>query len=109
MTMQLTLSPLDAAGHRRSWLAWPLAAAAVLLLAWLFWPGFMSPDSASQWAQARGGRYTDVHPPILALTLSLTERVWSGPGHLQFAAWSPDSRHIALIVSRVGEDDPTTS
>jgi hypothetical protein len=65
---------------RRSWLAWPVAAVSVLVIAWLFWPGFMSPDSASQWAQARGGRYTDVHPPILALIWSLTERIWSGPG-----------------------------
>lgn len=67
-------------GSRHSWLAWPVAVAAVLAIAWLFWPGFMSPDSASQWAQARSGRYTDVHPPILALIWSFTERLWSGPG-----------------------------
>ncbi len=71
---------LSAAARPRSKLAWPVAALCVVLLAWLFWPGFMSPDSASQWAQARGGRYTDVHPPILALIWSLTERLVSGPG-----------------------------
>lgn len=78
--MSVILSRAHPGAAPRSWLVWPVAGLCLLALAWLFWPGFMSPDSASQWAQARSGRYTDVHPPILALTWSLTERVFSGPG-----------------------------
>lgn len=74
------LPTLPGAHERTSRLAWFLAVVAVAVLAWLFWPGFMSPDSASQWAQARSGRYTDVHPPLLAFTWSFTERIVSGPG-----------------------------
>jgi len=67
---------------------------------------FFSPNG--EWILfAEGPGFSDVY--ISRLLSKHARRVWSGPGQLKFAAWSPDSRHIALIVSRVGENDPTTS
>ncbi len=60
--------------------AWLAAAAGAGLLIVLFYPGFVSSDSAEQWLQARSGQYTSVHPPIMAQLWSLTERIVPGPG-----------------------------
>jgi hypothetical protein len=45
---------------------------AVALLLWrLFFPGLMSQDSVDQYGQALTGRYTDWHPPLMAIVLHL--------------------------------------
>lgn len=62
--------------------AWLAAAAGVTLVLAVFWPGFMSPDSAEQLDQARTGAWTSVHPPAMAFTWALAERVLPGPGGL---------------------------
>ena len=36
-----------------------------------YWPGFLSPDSRTQLAQAISGQYTDGSPPVMALYWSL--------------------------------------
>lgn len=62
--------------------AWLAAAAGAALVLAVFWPGFMSPDSAEQLDQARGGAWTSVHPPAMAFTWALTDRLLPGPGGL---------------------------
>jgi hypothetical protein len=59
------------------WAAAALGLAAVLIV---FWPGYMSWDSAYQWWQARHDRFDSVHPPLLAMIWQLSDRVVAGPG-----------------------------
>lgn len=61
-----------------------LAAAALGITAtlWLFYPGWMSVDSAVQYQQALTGRYEDVHPPLLAWLWRQADRLWPGPAGL---------------------------
>ncbi len=47
---------------------------------WLFYPGFVSFDTAHQWYQVRHGEYSDHHPPLMAFLWSLTEPLLPGPG-----------------------------
>lgn len=53
----------------RNWWAIALATLAALITAVVFWPSAWSPDTVSQIEQARSGKFTDQHPPILALVL----------------------------------------
>ncbi len=46
----------------------------------VFWPGYMSWDSAYQWWQARHDQFDSVHPPLLAMIWQLSDRVVAGPG-----------------------------
>jgi hypothetical protein len=48
----------------------------------LFYPGFMSPDSAYQWYQVRSGVWDNVHPVIMTLLWSATNTIKPGPGGL---------------------------
>ena len=59
------------------WLAAGVGAALVL---WVFWPGYMSWDSAYQWWQSRQDQFDSVHPPLLAMIWQLSDRVVEGPG-----------------------------
>ncbi len=59
-----------------------IAAIGWLLTLWIFWPGWMSSDSAAQYAQVLSTRYDDVHPPLMAAFWSLTDRIVPGPGGL---------------------------
>ncbi|HEU0153531.1 MAG TPA: hypothetical protein VFQ84_09320, partial [Arenimonas sp.] len=63
------------------WLAAALGAALVL---WVFWPGYMSWDSAYQWWQARHDRFDGVHPPLMAMIWQATDRAVEGPGGMFF-------------------------
>lgn len=58
------------------------AGLGIALTLWLFFPGWMSVDSAVQYQQALAGRYDDVHPPLLAWLWRQTDRVWPGPAGL---------------------------
>ncbi|MBX3726468.1 MAG: hypothetical protein KF823_11210 [Xanthomonadales bacterium] len=75
MTRTRSSTPASAA----AWLAAALGAAAFLAV---FWPGFMSPDSAEQLDQARTGAWTSVHPPAMAWSWALTDRLLPGPAGL---------------------------
>jgi hypothetical protein len=57
-----------------------LGALAFALTLYLFYPGFMSRDSANQLAQARSGAFTDHHPVLMALVWRLLDRIVPGPG-----------------------------
>ncbi len=71
------------AGARRETKAvWMAAAVGVLVYLFVFYPGLMSADSATQWHEARTGNYTSAHPALMAMTWSLTERLLPGPGGL---------------------------
>jgi hypothetical protein len=59
------------------WAAAALGLAAVLIV---FWPGYMSWDSAYQWWQARHDRFDSVHPPLLAMIWQPMDRIVEGPG-----------------------------
>jgi len=67
---------------RHSHAAWLAAGLGFALMAWALYPGLMSPDSAEQWLQARTGRYTSVHPALMAWTWSWMEQLFPGPGGL---------------------------
>lgn len=61
---------------------WLAALAGAALSLWLFYPGYLSWDSAYQWWQVRSGEWNNVHPVLLTLVWSATERLWPGPGGL---------------------------
>lgn len=59
---------------------WGAAALGLTLVLYVFWPGYMSWDSAYQWWQARHDRFDSVHPPLMAMIWQLTDRMIEGPG-----------------------------
>ena len=59
---------------------WAAAALGAALVLWVFWPGYMSWDSAYQWWQARNNQFDSVHPPLMAMLWQLTDRGVEGPG-----------------------------
>jgi hypothetical protein len=58
------------------WLT-PCAGFVVALLT--FYPGFMSSDSLDQFEQGLNFRFSDWHPPAMALLWSLLDAIWRGP------------------------------
>ena len=59
---------------------WFTALFGIGLTLGLFYPGYMSWDSAFQWWQARHGMYDSVQPPLMSMIWRLCDQVWSGPG-----------------------------
>lgn len=55
----------------------PLFGLALCIAA--FYPGYMSPDSLSQWEQGRAWVFTDAHPPLMSAIWGLLDRVYPGP------------------------------
>jgi hypothetical protein len=45
----------------------------------IFWPGIMSSDSISQWAQGYKGQFSDWHSVFYSFLLSLFMRIWYSP------------------------------
>jgi hypothetical protein len=66
--------------HRREPAVWLAGAIGFAVTLAAFWPGYLSFDAAYQWWQARHGQYSSVHPPLLSIAWSFTERLHSGPG-----------------------------
>ena len=78
-----TLLPIWLAGYL-------LCVVGFLLCVVAFYPGYMSPDSAGQLAQARAWQFTDWHPPLMAAVWGLVDRIVPGPSGmlvLQCAAY----------------------
>ena len=48
-------------------------------LAFLFWPGYMSPDSISQLNQGLTGNYSDHHPPMMSFCWKIFNYIYAGP------------------------------
>lgn len=61
-------------------LPWLTALAGIGATLLLFYPGYLSWDSAYQWWQARHASYNTVHPPLIAMIWRLCELVLPGPG-----------------------------
>ena len=59
---------------------WFAACLGIWLTLYLFYPGYMSWDSAYQWWQARHSSYDSVHPPLMSMIWRISDYVWSGPG-----------------------------
>lgn len=55
------------------------ALTGLVLTVLCFYPGYMSPDSIWQLAQARSGRFTDWHPPVMSWLWSFWDRAIPGP------------------------------
>ena len=56
------------------------ALAGLAFVLFVFWPGYMSWDSAYQWWQARHDQFDSVHPPLLAMIWQVADRFVEGPG-----------------------------
>ena len=78
------MSPPEA--HRLSTLPAGLIPLLIAVLAVLqlliFWPGVITPDSLSQYAQAISGHYEDWHPPVMAFLWR--QLGWLAPGQAPF-------------------------
>ncbi len=59
---------------------WYLACLGIGLTLYLFYPGYMSWDSAYQWWQVRHGVFDPAHPIIMVTIWRSTEMILPGPG-----------------------------
>ena len=77
---RLKLRLVRGSSKRFAWVYFALPMLVIWLFYWLvFYPGFMSSDSFSQWQQMETGFYMDWHPPIHTMTNWLITRVWHTP------------------------------
>lgn len=61
-----------------------LAASVSLFWTAVFYPALMSEDSVWQWGQAMTSRYTNWHPPIMALLMHASQSVTKNPALFTF-------------------------
>jgi len=97
---------LIAGVHHRS-AAWPGLAAALLFAASvaLRWPGVAMYDSVAQYRQALEHSYSDWHPPIMAETWALLNRIHGGTAPfflIQMLAWWGGLGLVAAALVRRG-------
>ena len=87
---------------RCAWLGYalPLLAAGGMYLA-VFWPALMSNDSLDQWSQMVTGRYTDLAPPLYAMTNWLITRIWLSPAAVAVAQLLSLSLVVAWSLKRL--------
>lgn len=65
------------------WLTFTIPMLLVWSLSWMiFWPGIMSSDSMSQWAQGFRGNYFDWHSVLLSILLSFLMKIWYSPAFI---------------------------
>ena len=81
------------------WLAALLGLGAVLAL---FWPGYLSWDSAYVWWQARHGELDPTQPPVMTRTWSLARAVLPDPGGMWLLQLLPLWAGLALFANAVG-------
>ena len=62
-----------------------ILVAPVLLIAWSFWPGMMSPDSFTEIAQADTGVFNNQHAPLLTALWYPLYQLGFGPGWILLA------------------------
>ena len=70
----------SAVNRFRALLPWLAAVAGAVLTGWIFYPGYLSFDSAYQWWQARHQIVDTSHPPVMTWIWSLTDHLVPGPG-----------------------------
>lgn len=75
-----------------------LASAILMLMAsihvLLIWPGFLSPDSQTQYMMAIAGIYNDHHPPLMAFVWRYLDRLYTGCGMMLLL-------HLALFYGAI--------
>ncbi len=59
---------------------WLAGLAGFAFTLWVFYPGYMSWDSAYQWWQVRHGIVDPIFPPLMVGIWGVTEALWPGPG-----------------------------
>jgi hypothetical protein len=64
----------------RCLLPWVAASLGIVISAYLFYPGYLTWDSAYQWWQVRNGLVDTTHPPIMVWIWGLTNQLLAGPG-----------------------------
>jgi hypothetical protein len=62
------------------WTPWLAAAAGLAFTLWVFYPGYMSWDSAYQWWQVRHGIVDPIFPPLMVGVWRVTNGLSPGPG-----------------------------
>lgn len=87
----------DYAGY---WPATVAAAIGIAITLWLFYPGWLSIDSATHYQQALTGQYDNVHPPLLAWLWRQTDALWPGPAGLYLPLTAIWWTALALITGR---------
>ena len=80
-------------------LPWLTALAGIGVTLLLFYPGYLSWDSAYQWWQARHENFNTVHPPLFGMIWRACERVWQGPGGMFVLQTSLLWASLAAIAS----------
>lgn len=75
---------MSAAGLYRNLLCLLLTLAGLTADAFAFYPGFLSPDSLDQYAQALHNSYSDWHPPVMAALWHLLLPLYNGPQPMFF-------------------------
>ena len=61
-----------------------LLTAYLVIVVYLFFPGFLTVDSVNQLKIGRSGHFPDNHPPLFSLFWGLTDKVIEGPAPLLF-------------------------
>ena len=72
-----------------------------LLIGVVFYPGLMSPDSATSWGEALLGRYGDLHPPVMAAMWSVFLRFNDGPAPMLALQLLMYAVGVALVAARL--------
>lgn len=57
------------------------------LTLYLFWPGILRSDSLVQYQEALKGCFNDHHPPMMAATWGLLNKIYPGPGLMLLFHW----------------------
>ncbi len=60
----------------------------------LLWPGILTPDSESQYAQALSGIFNNHHPPLMSFLWRYLDKLYPGPGLLLIC-------HLSLLYGAV--------
>ena len=72
-----------------------LLLAAFALFVAVSFPGYMTYDAFDQLLQPREGPLSDWHPPFMAFTWRMLEKIWAGP-----QGWPCNSRLVPCEVRR---------
>lgn len=81
------------------WLAAALGLGAVLVL---FWPGYLSWDSAYVWWQARHGEFDPTQPPVMTRAWALARAALPDPGGMLLLQLLPLWAGLALFANAIG-------
>ena len=78
---------------------WLAAAAGLGLVLALFWPGYLSWDSAYQWWQARHGELDPTQPPVVPRTWAVVRALLPDPGGMLLLQLLPLWAGLALVLA----------